>query len=149
MRARDRWHDRLKQVDREFLAAAAAADLLDERLRADPAYLRPQRLGLPDAGRMRSGLEATYLIRLYAVFEAALRDAWLAGFGKATEPPMRDLVEAIAARRRTVAADLRDDVHRVRGHRNALVHGGPGEPIGLTDARRTLSRYLSHLPEDW
>ena len=149
MRARDRWHDRLKQVEREFVAASAATDLLEERLRSDPAYLRSRNVGMSDSDRMRRGLEATYLIRLYAVFEAALRDVWSASFGKATEPPMRDLIEAIAGRRRTVSIDLRDRVHVVREYRNTVVHGGEGEPISLTEARRWLNRFLSHLPEDW
>jgi hypothetical protein len=87
MRARDRWHDRLEQVEREFVAASSAAELLEDRLQSDPAYLRSRDLGVPDADRMRRGLEATYLIRLYAVFEAALREVWAASFGKAAEPP--------------------------------------------------------------
>jgi hypothetical protein len=60
---------------------------------------------------------------------------------------MRDLIEAVGGRRRTVSIDLRDQVHVVREYRNALFHD-EGESISLTESRRRLNRFFSHLPED-
>ena len=51
--------DRLVAVEREYLAAAAAADLLAERLGADPAFLAAHDLRSRDARNLRTHLEGT------------------------------------------------------------------------------------------
>jgi len=87
-------------VEREYLAAYVAADLLQERLGADPAFLASHELRSRDARNLRAHLEGTYVIRLCAEFEAGLRDAWQNAFGRPTHH---------------TAAAARNSKERVRG----------------------------------
>lgn len=79
-----------------------------------------------------------------------MRDAWLFAFGRPTEPRMRDLLDAIAARC-YIPDDWLDHVHEVREYRNALIHEGEEKRtrITLATARRYLCRFFSRLPADW
>lgn len=141
---------RIRAVEREYLAATVAVDLLEEQLRANPAYLVPFELRNRDAGQLRANLEATFLIRVFAEFESGLRDAWDKAFGRTTHPPLRDLLPAIAALR-LVPQDWLDEADEVRAYRNTLVHEGESNAtiIPLDETRRRLCRYFSHLPRDW
>jgi hypothetical protein len=84
---------RIRAVEREYLAASVAVELLDDRLRADPAFLAPYELRNRDAGSLRANLEATFFIRLFAEFEAGLRDAWARAFGRTTHPPQGERIK--------------------------------------------------------
>jgi hypothetical protein len=61
--------DRIVAVEREYLAASVAAELLQERLDADPAFLAAHDLRSRDARNLRAHLEGTYVIRLGAAAE--------------------------------------------------------------------------------
>ena len=78
------------------------------------------------------------------------RDAWENAFGRQTQPPLRDLLVAIAARR-LVPQDTLDRVDQVRCYRNALVHEGTSDTmqIPIADVRRHLCRFFSRLPSRW
>jgi hypothetical protein len=127
-----------------------AAILLQERLGADPAFLAAHELRSRDARNLRTHLEGTYVIRLCAEFEAGLRDAWQNAFGRPTQPLLRDLLAAVAARR-LVPQDALDRADEVREYRNALVHEGLPNvaPIPIADVRRHLCRFFSRLPSRW
>lgn len=142
--------DRIVAVERECLAASVASDLLHERLGADPAFLAPHELRSRDARNLRAHLEGTYVIRLCAEFEAGLRDAWRNAFGRQTQPPLRDLLAAMAARR-LVHQDALDRADEVREYRNALVHEGAPDAaaIPIAEVRRHLCRFFSRLPSRW
>ena len=158
MGARIQWLDRIKGVEREFYAARLASELLSERLRSDSSYLKNWKarqaangraLGTPDAERMQRNLESTYLLRLFAVFEAGVREAWIKALGKSTNPSTYDLVQGVTSACKIDDEDLRRDVHGVREYRNSLVHGGIATPYSLSDARRVLNRFFDRLPPDW
>ena len=142
--------DRIVAVEREYLAASVAAELLQERLDADPAFLAEHDLRSRDARNLLAHLEGTYVIRLCAEFEAGLRDAWQNAFGRPTQPPLRDLLAAVAARR-LIPQDALDRADEVREYRNALVHLGATvvAPIPIADVRRHLCRFFSRLPSRW
>jgi hypothetical protein len=112
--------------------------------------LAAARLRYRDARDLRANLESTFLLRLFAEFESGLRDAWQHALARPTQPPMRDLLPAVAARC-LVPQDWLDAADAVREHRNALVHEGPAvvEPIPIAEARRRLCRFFSRLPADW
>lgn len=147
MSERGRRLNRMIAVHQEFQVARVAADLLAEELRANPSFLNRWELRSRVARDLAENLEATYLIRLFAEFEASLRDAWGRALRQATEPPMRDLLDAIAARC-VVPGNWLGAAHRVRRYRNALVHqdAGEAEPVGIGQAREDLARFLSKLP---
>ncbi len=142
--------DRIVAVEREYQAASVAADLLQEQLDANPAFLATHELRSRDARHLRAHLEGTYVIRLGAEFEAGLRDAWQNAFGRPTQPPLRDLLAAVAARR-LVPQDTLDRADEVREYRNALVHEGASDaaPVSIADVRRHLCRFFSRLPSRW
>lgn len=150
MRKRDEWIERVKDVELEYLVARAAVGLLWDRLHTDPTAL-PRNLKRDDLARTADNLEATYFIRVYAVWEAGLREAWRLALGRDTQPPARDLLDGIGSARR-VDGDVLEAAHRVREFRNALVHEQAEEPEGsvtIGDGRRRLTRFFSYLPPDW
>lgn len=150
MTKREHYDKRIKCASQEYQAAVVASRLLDERLKADPSFLDPAGLRKRDADALTSNLENTYLIRLYSEFEAGLRDVWWNAWGRTTEPPTRDLLDAAAARRK-VSQDLLDYAHRVREFRNGLVHHSRSgnEPVTIIKAYEVLSNFFSRLPYDW
>lgn len=147
IRKRQERIERMTRVEREFRAAAIAADLLWEKLREDPSFLLPS-LRARDGEAMRKNIEIAFLIRLFAEFEAGLRDAWSQAFGRKTKPQMKGLVDQIATQRNVPAPDVAA-VHRVREYRNSLVHGGEAETVSIEEARGSLNRFFARLPEDW
>jgi hypothetical protein len=146
--------DRLKAVVREFHVVEDAI----ERLRvavADGRVDLPDGTTTRDLDAARRQLEATFLIRLWAEFETALRSyyGWLTND---PDPRIRslDLVNAVAASRRgrALADAARMAVHEVRHYRNSLVHDrdDPAPAVPLLEARRRLNMYLgAKLPERW
>src|SRR6202034_3237150 len=99
MIARQRRLERMCAIAREYQIARIAAQDLGTRLRADPSVLSEEGLENADYYNLRDNLEPTYLIRLFAEFEAGLREAWARSFGQTTTPRMQDLIESFAARR--------------------------------------------------
>jgi hypothetical protein len=142
--------ERIVGVEGEFFAARAAVTLLERRVQADPSFGLSEGWRRKDARELRSNLEGTYLIRIFAEFETALRDVWENSFLRITRPPTGALLQAIAARR-FVEQGCLDRADAVRVYRNSLVHEGNEQieamPIG--EARSCLCRYLSRLPRDW
>jgi hypothetical protein len=144
------WGDRIKDVEREYRVASYAGELLDEHLAAKPDALAVLDLRRRDAVRFRANLEPTYLIRVYAEFEACLREAWRRAFGRKTFPKMEVLIDRIGDLRQ-VPAGLVTEVHQVRGYRNDVVHDvRRGEArVSLGQARSHLCSYIGRLPLDW
>jgi hypothetical protein len=151
MRRRDQWIRWMKAVEREAAVVAFALDLLQERLQVDPSILAIRTLGRVHFRQGVVNRELTYLVRLYAVFESGLREAWSRAFRETTHPPMSDLLQALTGRRRIPPEQLAN-ADRMRRHRNRLVHEQPDEgadPIRLEQAQRFACRFFSFLPENW
>lgn len=150
MRKRDDWITRIKMVEQEWEIATVAVLRLEEDAQGDPTIL-PPKTKPKDVRRTVAELPTTYFIRLFAVFEAGLRQYWREGLGRDTHPPMRDLLDGIASAR-DIDHPILDPVHRVRAFRNSLVHEQDEEPeeeFTIGDARRHLTRFFSYLPPDW
>jgi hypothetical protein len=150
MRRRDQWLEWIKAVERESETAAVALELLGEALRSNPSLIRHRGLGRRDFVDSALNREATYLVRLFAVFENGLREAWRRAFGKPSHPPIKHIVNAVAAHRH-VPLGYQSAVDRVRTYRNSIVHDDsePAAPTAMREARRFLCRFFSFLPEDW
>ncbi len=69
-----------------------------------------------------SNLERTYLVRMYAEFEAGLREYWSTHENETTRPGMYQLVKEALASRRKIKKDDVNDAVRVILYRNYLVH---------------------------
>jgi hypothetical protein len=149
MNRRQEWLERIKRVELEHLAASEGLTLLADAVRSGGRPLT-ERLNPSHLQTARESLEDTYLIRLYAVFEAGLREAWRDCFGRHSRPRAEDLLNAVAALR-AIAEDDRDSAHSVRRYRNGVVHeGGEGaEAVSLRQAKSYLCLFFSRLPLTW
>ena len=90
MRRRDQWIEWIREVERESETAAYAIELLQDQLRRDPSSLDYRGLGYSDFFGMRENREATYLLRLFAVFETDTPVRSL--FGTKISPRMPSLI---------------------------------------------------------
>jgi len=114
-------------------------------MRHDEAEIAGQKLGATQ--QANDNLEATYLVRVFARFEAILRDHFPAAKPNVDVPEAAAiLIDQLGAHYRIPAA-IRSDVHAVRRYRNAVAHAHPGADVVLfADAMATLNRYLAWLP---
>lgn len=145
---------RIAAVAEEYRAALTGTALLEEKLRADPNY------GIEHGWRQRAAedfaqnLEGTYVIRMYAEFEAGLRDYWKTHLGHDTHPKMVQLLNQAIPNER-FPRDWIDNADDVREFRNFLVHDIEEEPPGsmvtftMDDAKKHLCSYFSCLDPNW
>lgn len=149
MKKRQARLQRIKSVEQEYFAAEIAAALLAERLHSDPSSL-PSTLRARDGEAVRRNLEATFLIRIFAEFEAGLRDYWRDGLHRKKRPGTEVLIDRVADARHIPSTTLAP-AHEVHLYRNSLVHEGNGkaDPVSLEIARSRLCKFFSFLPIDW
>jgi hypothetical protein len=146
--------ERISAVEQEYYAALSAAALLREQLNANPNY------GVEYGWRQRAGrdfdnnLDGTYVIRMYAEFEAALRDYWKTYRGKDTHPKMVQLVnESIPDQH--FPQDSIDNADDVREYRNFLVHDIEDEPppqmvaFTIPEAKKHMCAYIACFNPRW
>jgi hypothetical protein len=145
---------RIANVLQEYLAAKTASDLLAAQTDANPNYGRDHGWESRAGTAFAAHLEATYIIRIYAEFETALRDYWLTYLGQATRPRMYQLVNH-AIPNQSFSRDVIDAADEVREYRNFLVHeidDEPGKwmmPLTVRQAKNHLCTYLSRLDQSW
>ena len=149
MRKRDKCIEAIRAVAREFDVALASSDALNEALDARSDFLTHRRLNHQDLGQFRNNLEATYIIRIFAEFEAVLREFWHARVRK-SNPLMSQLIKSIASRQKA-RTDWYKNADELREYRNDLVHEKTGKcrQFGFAEASQTISRFLSELPPEW
>jgi len=147
------WHERIKEIEREYKAAAIAATRLNDEVIQGAAQLNDDiRRGLRSAVK---NLEGTYLVRLFAVFEAALRSYDRARHNDPNRESVASvLIDSIGGRRgMEIPETLRDGAHQVRLLRNFWAHENDRIPedatMAIGDAQSRLQKYLARLPESW
>ncbi len=146
--------ERIKVVLQEYLAAKSAAALLDAKICAEPSYPSDSGWDQSAATAFADNLEATYLIRIFAEFEATLREYWSTYEKRTTRPPMNQLLnDAIPTLH--FPRDRIDDADEVRNYRNFLVHEMHEEPntaiaaITMQEANKRLCAYIAYLNPRW
>ena len=146
------WHEHIKDVEGEYRAARFAVDRLKAEVVANPALLDRDNVTRPYLNNAHRNLEGTYLVRLFAAFEAALRS-----YDRAhRSDPTRDekasvLIDTIGGRRgQGISIAVREGAHAVRKVRNYWAHDNDAmlTPMSLAEARARLQTYLSWLPEE-
>ena len=144
----DAWLSRIKAVERDYVATHLALEELLLAAQRNPAVLRG-RVEVRHLDQALEGLQATYLIRLFAEFESGLREFWRAS-RRGRIPRTEHLLTGIAAARGVPDEDLLS-AHAVRRHRNSLVHDQEeaAATIPLRTARGHLCRFFSRLPPTW
>lgn len=146
------WHERVKAVENEYKSIRVAVDRLKLAIAHDPTALmdNPTAANLSIASR---NLEGTYLVRLFAEFESALRSYERA---RRNDPTLKTdastLIDTIGGRRGQGISDkVRQGAHAVRLVRNHWAHERDATPqlMSIAEARARLQSFLSWLPEEW
>jgi hypothetical protein len=144
------WHEHIKEIEGEYRAARIAVDRLKSQVASAPGLL-----GKDDRARLRDtdrNLERTYLVRLFAAFEAALRSYDRARHNDPNRNVVASvLIDSISGRRgQGISTAVRNGVHAVRELRNYWAHETETmpDPMTLEQARARLQTYLSWLPEE-
>ena len=143
----------ISAVANEYLAARSASDLLRAQLQADPNYGETRGWESRDGVAFQDNLESTYIVRLYAEFEAGLRDYWANHLKRTTHPPMFQLLQSLADQR--VSIDRLENADAVREYRNFLVHDESNKPppdmrtFTVAEAKTHLCYFFGRLDTDW
>ena len=144
------WHHRIKAVEHKYHAVRSSVGHMQKSDRRGPESLAGATVG--NLVTASENLEGTYLIRLWAEFETAVRSYynWYT-HDPETRIGTHDLINAVAGvrRGRAISEDVRRAVHGVRDYRNTLVHArdDPAQPIAIIAARHNLNTFLCKLPE--
>jgi hypothetical protein len=119
---------------------------------AQPGFSLPEGTQPHHLDQALEELEGTYLIRMWAVFEAAWVSFWRHRTGHAGAIKAMHLIqwaEGVQAGHKA-ANDVTVDVDRVRLYRNFLVHSdNPAPRVPIENAKRYLNRHLVKLPDQW
>jgi hypothetical protein len=139
----------IKSVDSEYRVATLAVTNLRDQARQDLLALKAGDLVLADVVKCLTNLEATYVVRLFAEFESALRIYWKESTKRRTCPQINQLIASIGARR-DVPENTIGYAHEVREFRNGLVHEKiQSASLTFGDCRSYLAKFLSFLPPHW
>ncbi len=146
---RDDFFKWIASVESEYHAARLAVTKLREEARSDSKNLTSAGLLLADVKKCLSNLEATYIVRLFAEFESALRIYWKVARKRKSSPQISSLIASVAALR--VIPDVTANcAHAVREFRNSLVHENiQRATLTFGDCRSHLAKFLSFLPPEW
>lgn len=145
---------RLAAVTAEYRAANSARVLLDLELQTNPNFGNPYGWTQRAGRDFRVNLQATYIVRLYAEFEATLRDYWSKCLKRDSEPQMVQLVN-FSIPGEYFPQDYIDGADEVRSYRNRIVHDSGDESDGvfptltIEQVERSLRSYLSRLQSNW
>lgn len=146
MPSRFEWQARIKAVEREYYAINMAARRMLDVEWVDLGHV-PNNLQQRDLVNAADRLESTYLIRLYAEFEAGVRECWASS--RKTQPMMKVLMESMTASR-GIPTEVHKAADSVRETRNDCVHHADRESQNTLDTYRSgLCRYFSFLPLEW
>ncbi|NLX14937.1 MAG: hypothetical protein GXY44_14985 [Phycisphaerales bacterium] len=141
--------NRIKSIEQMYEAAKAALAHYLKDCRDNPTLLIGASFTTREVRECIYDLEDAFLIRIFAEFEATLRDYWKRGCRRKSQPWAKILIDSIAARCFARESDLAY-VHEVREYRNSLLHeGNLPRRITVQQARSCLCVFLSHLPRDW
>jgi hypothetical protein len=128
-------------VARTLGEVAVDSNILPTQSRFRPFHLR----------NASANLEATFALRMFAEFEAALQDYWATASpaSRTRRAQMQTLINRAAARRRIPTAIV-TEAHEVRAYRNAVVHDRLRAPqLTIHNCKSRLSRFITYLPLNW
>lgn len=147
------WHEHITTVLNEYKLARLAVDRLTAAIATMPDVLPPVVDARKHLRNADKNLEGTYLVRLFAAFEAALRSYDRA---KHHDPgrtiDASTLIDTIGGKHgRGIEPIVRERAHQVRRVRNYWAHESDQDPGPLTidEARSRLQLYLRELPDEW
>jgi hypothetical protein len=147
------WHERIVEVWGEFRAVQVAVDRLRTAVIATPDLLKNDREAREYLSRVHKNLDGTYIVRLFATFEAALRSYDRAKHNDpARETKAAVMIDEIGGKRgRGIQPGIRQRAQEVRKVRNYWAHESDEDlgPMNVDEARARLQAYLHELPDEW
>lgn len=145
------WHQHLTEVWGEHRSTRVAVDRLREAVAATPDLLKNDPIARERLRRAHENLEGTYIIRLFAAFEAALRSYTLAKHPNRRTNAANMIDEIGGKHGHGIQMGIRERAHGVRQVRNYWAHESDESPGSMTidEARARLQAYLSELDDDW
>jgi hypothetical protein len=143
-----RLNQRLNTVGDEFEATRSALVLATGRWSVLHLWEEVAGQRLASFQLAERNLEATYVVRLFAEFEAILRAQYPHSRpGRPVPRRSYNLINSLGSCYAIPAAILAE-VHRIREFRHSIAHADPGAPpVGFTDAVSWLNRYLAYIPD--
>ena len=147
------WHQHITEVWGEYKSARTAVDYLKDAVVMRPDLLKKDSVAREYLDDMQKNLEGTYIVRLFAAFEAALRSydrAWHRDPSRTTKASI--MIDQIGGKRgRGIDVDIRQRAHEVLRVRHYWAHESDEDPGPMTidAARARLQAYLSGLPDEW
>jgi hypothetical protein len=135
-------------VAEELSAAQAAVGHTARVAASDPTILHGYEIRPRHLQRCLVNLDSTYVVRLFAVFEAVLREYWQLSRrkGKLSNVAVSRLIEQVATRLDVPNSIVRT-IHEIRAYRNCIVHEHlSAPPMDLRGCQSAISYFLSFLP---
>jgi hypothetical protein len=147
------WHQHITDVWGEYRSARAAVERLNAEVAARPDLLKNEPEARVYLRAARKNLAGTYIIRLFAAFESALRSYDRAKHGDSTRKTKASvLISEIGGKRgRGIQPSIRrlaDEVCRARNYWAHESDDDPG-PMTVDEARARLQAFLHELPDEW
>ncbi|HWB54099.1 MAG TPA: hypothetical protein VG722_07900 [Tepidisphaeraceae bacterium] len=145
--------ERLKAAMNEFEAVRFCIERVHRTVVSDPTTLANPDLALRPSDLRESlrNLEVTYALRLFAEFEAVLRDYW--GVKRPIPRPRHTRIEILlnrVASYNNIDTTTVASAHAVREYRNDIVHDRLRTPrFTIHDCKSRLATFLSYLPVSW
>jgi len=150
------WASRIKTAEQEYHAVRVAVDWV---LGATPGEIHDvteergwDDLAVADISAADRNLDATYLIRMFSVFERAIFSYWRLLPGNDVRDVEGDVRLDEVGAACVILQDVIDEAQAVRVHRNNLVHRRIDDYYAMmtfADARAKVLTYLDELPEEW
>ncbi|MBS0261244.1 MAG: hypothetical protein JSS02_04750 [Planctomycetes bacterium] len=147
------WRAHIQEVWGEFKAARLAVSRLKEQVHADATIVSGEHEVRERLSSADANLESTYIVRIFAAFEAALRSYDRFHFNDPDrETSAATMIDQLGALKQLrVRDDIRVGVHRVRRIRNFWAHDSDmdPDPMLIDRVRGLLQTYLDKFPKSW
>ncbi len=147
------WRAHVQEVWGEFKAASVSVARLKRQVDADASTLADEPGIREHLTRTHLNLEGTYIVRMFAAFEAALRsyDRYIFD-DQQRETKSATMIDQLGSMKRlAVRTQIREGVHRVRRIRNFWAHDTDAdtEAMSIDRVRGFLQSYLDRFPNNW
>lgn len=158
------WWRHINDVGLEYEASRVAVARLAEQVRANANVLADEPTARRGLSRALDHLEGTYLVRVFAAFESALRSYerwWHPDRVGVTRVDASQMIDEIGARnaedvprrrKRAIGNQIRTRVHEVRRSRNYWAHDDADAidvPMPFGRAKTCLLEYIDKMPLEW
>ena len=143
------WRGRIQVAVGEYRAAREALNRLKTQVAADAIVVRGSIA--KDLPATDLNLEGTYIIRAFAVFDAALRSYDRFHFGDPErKTDVSRMINQLGALKK-VRPPIREAVHRARKVRHYWAHELDEDPgsMSIDRVRGALQAFLNYFPKRW